>query len=196
MAFRKETTMNIYGLKELEKLMAKELPAAMSRQAVLGAMRASAKPMEKAAKAMVPNKGGKASGALADSIGLKTVPVSKSKYFAVMTLSPLSGDLAAWTKWMQHYGRTLNVINPRTGKADANAVGRIRHGHLVEFGFRHPSGKHVPARPFMRNAFDMTVDKYGDQFYQRLKTRIDNAIKKLNFVGPKAPRKVMKARGG
>ena len=27
--------------------------------------------------------------------------------------------------------------------------------HLVELGFRHRSGKHVPARPFLRPAYDM-----------------------------------------
>ncbi len=31
--------------------------------------------------------------------------------------------------------------------------------HLVELGFRHRSGKHVPARPFLRPAYDMFTPK-------------------------------------
>ena len=31
--------------------------------------------------------------------------------------------------------------------------------HLVELGFRHRSGAHVPARPFLRPAYDMFTPK-------------------------------------
>lgn len=185
--------MEVVGLKELEKVMRDELPATVSRQKTLQALRAASKPMVQTAKNNVP-KGG--SGALAESIGIKTVPKGRTNTFASMTVSPLSGNMTAWALWMKHYNRTINLIDRRTGKVDAGGIGRIRHGHLVEFGFRHTSGKHVPARPFMRKAFDEKADSFVNDFASKLRTRIENEVTKRKLVGPRIPRSVLRGRSG
>ena len=169
----KITKFRIDGLKELEKLMLKELPAATSRRAVLGAMRESAKPMRDTAKSKVK----KRSGALAESIGIKTVPKGRSKSFASIVVSPMSGNMMAWAKYLAHYKRSINLAG-KGGSLDTGKIGRIRHGHLVEFGFKHRSGKHVPARPFLRPAADQETPTYIRGFRGFLKKRVHTAITK------------------
>jgi len=39
----------------------------------------------------------------------------------------------------------------------SSSKGRIVH--LIELGFRHTSGKHIPARPFLRPAYDTFAPK-------------------------------------
>lgn len=157
----------LIGLKDLEKLMLETLPAETSRKVTLQAMRDAAKPMVEGAKAKA--KRGQ-SDALSESIGTKTLTARaalNSKYppFASLSLGPRSGVMTAWAKYLAHYGRGIK----------AKEIGRIRHGHLVEFGFRHKSGKHVPPRPFLRPAFDIHSADFLRYFKGHLKRRIERA---------------------
>lgn len=160
--------MDVFGLREVEQLMLKELPAAVARRVTLNAIRSSAKPMKEAAQVKVVKK----SHALMQSINTKTTPQRMSKTFASMTLSPISGNAAAWARYMVYYRRPVDI----------DKVGRIRHGHLVEFGFRHVSGKFVKARPFLRPAFDQEYQTFVSIFKKRLRTRVINAVKKQRAI--------------
>lgn len=166
----KHTEMQIFGVKELEHFLVKELPATVSRRVTLNAMRAAAQPMKAAVKAHSLKS--KRSGALWQSINLKTVPArlsARKGSYASMTLSPMS-NLSAWARYMSYYKKTAKSLD---------SIGRIRHGHLVEFGFRHwKTGQMIPAQPFMRPALDQTASGYIQDFKQRLATRVKNAVKK------------------
>ena len=173
--------MKVIGLKELEKIMVEDLPNTVARRTLLSAIRVSAKPMMNAAKAKVP-KGG--SGALAESIGLKTIRNRGfNKEFASMALAPMSGNLQAWAMYKDFYGggegSTASKI--QSGAIDSKTAKqkRIRHGHLVEFGFRHTSGKQVPARQFLRPAFDQEANGFVNSFRAHLSVRVKNAVKKI-----------------
>ena len=41
--------------------------------------------------------------------------------------------------------------------------------HLIEFGFTHKGGKYVPARPFMRPAYDTFTPKMLDEIREIIK---------------------------
>ena len=174
--------MKVYGLKELEKIMVEDLPNTVARRTLLSAIRVSAKPMQAAAKAKVP-KGG--SGALAESIGLKTIRNrGYNKEFASMALSPMRGNMQAWAMYKDFYGGGglgSTAAKVQSGSIDAKTAKEagIRHGHLVEFGFRHTSGKQVPARPFLRPAFDQESGGFVNSFRGHLAVRVKNAVDKI-----------------
>lgn len=50
----------------------------------------------------------------------------------------------------------------------SSSKGRIVH--LIELGYRHTSGKHIPARPFLRPAYD----KFSPKMLEDLKRIIAN----------------------
>ena len=147
----KKTTIKVEGLREVDKFMKESLPDAMARRKVtLQALRESAKPMVDGAKSRADR--GR-SGSLSESIGIKTISNSRTmaaaqasgrNTYAAVAVAPMSGNHKAWARYLNYYRRGINL----------SEVGRLRHAHLVEFGFRHTSGKHVPARPFLRPAFD------------------------------------------
>jgi len=170
-------SMKMTGLKELEKAMLKDLPNATNRRILLATMRKAAPPMVQAAKDNVPTGG---SGALAESIGIKTFRNrGNNNVFASVGIAPMSGNMAAWAKYMAHYNKTINLVDKRTGKVDAGKIGRIRHGHLVEFGFKQKDGKMYPARPFLRRAFDQRSVQFTKAFQSILGVKVKNAVKKI-----------------
>lgn len=183
----KEFTMEMKGARELEQLMLKNLPAKVARSQMLAGMRASAKPMVSYAKAIVA----KDSHALKISIGMRTLPVRKTmkragmeSAAAALQLGPMSGTgsnaLKAWAVYKAHHGQQVDLKR-------GVITGRIRHGHLVEFGFRHTSGKQVPARPFMEPAAKAMAPTFVNRFVRETRKRVERAIQKHNATsrGPR-----------
>lgn len=175
-------SMKCLGVKELEKILTKDLPNQTARRVLLSSIRQSAKPMQAAAKQKVVKK----SHALYESIGMKTIRNrGRNKEFASVALGPMSGNMQAWAMYMNYYkgdrsddwaGRQIQsgaISSKRARK------GRIRHGHLVEFGFTHTSGKRVPARPFLRPAFDQEANGFVRSFKDILKVKIETAAQKI-----------------
>ena len=172
--------MKVHGLRELEKIMVEDLPNTVARRVLLSTLRVSAKPMKEAAK----NKVVKQSGALAKSIGIKTIRNRGfNKEFASVALAPMSGNLGAWAMYKDYYGggagSTASKIQSGAIRSGDAKKGRIRHGHLVEFGFKHTSGKQVAARPFLRPAFDQEAGGFVNSFRAHLALHVKNAVKKI-----------------
>jgi len=187
----KEFEMTMKGGKELEQLMLKELPATVARRAMLSGMRVSAKPMVNYAKSIVARK----SHALKLSIGMKTLRESETKKrltdpvhsvglensAAALQLGPMSGTgkdaLLAWAVYKAHYGKSVELKK-------GSPIGRIRHGHLVEFGFKHTSGKQVPGRPFMEPAANAMAPVFVSRFVGETRKKVLAAIRKHNSRSP------------
>ena len=173
----------IEGLKELEDFMVKEFPAAISRRVILSGMRKAAKPTKEIAKSLVR----KRSHSLEKSIDFKTLPQKKSLragHFASLMMGIAGGGKAGTDAFLTHasyYKRKTTL-----GKV---LRGRIRHGHLVEFGFKHTSGKQVKARPFLRPAFDQGAPVFASQFSSIMKQRITAAVKRKRRGGKKGSKR-------
>ena len=178
-----KVTFEVNGLRELEKMMLKTLPANVSRNVTLAAMRESARPMEDGAKSQAMKS--KRSGSIVDSIGIKTVSKGRTlsggsmrgtslatNPYASITVSPLSKP-SSLKIYDDYYRR-----NKSRGYTEVNNHNRIRHAHLVEFGFKHKSGKHVPARPFLRTAFDDHVQDFLRFFRGTLKRKVLAGIRR------------------
>jgi hypothetical protein len=175
----------VEGLRELERLMIDGLPATSSRKVALAAMREAAKPMQASAK----RKARKRSGALAESIGFKsyltrrTIGGGKHNTFARLSLGPMSGNARAWAKYVAYYQKPIKVT-ARNGNVETN-IGRMRHSHLIEFGFNHArSGKKIPPMPYLRPAFDEESSGYMSTYRRILKKKVDAAIRKHNARSP------------
>jgi len=184
----KTSTFKIVGARELERWMLKELPAKLARTSTLAGMRKAAKPMVELAKIKVPFR----SGALWQAIGIKTVPsragVTASQLkgkntFAAIEIGPLSGTdgvaLSAWARYRAYYKRG-GISITRGGKVATSMLGRIRHGHLVEFGFKHKSGKQIPAQPFLAPAFNGGFPIYRRRLIADIRKKVEASINRHN----------------
>ena len=174
----------VEGLKELQDFMSKELPAATNRRVVLSGMRTAAKPTLAAAKF----KAKKRSHALEESLGFQSVTKNKSVregHFATLLMGPLiSGPKAmqAYLKYIAFYGKPVRAVGSN-GKLNVRQIGRIRHAHLVEFGYmaRSKGGgtrTRVPASPFLRPAFDENAGTFVNTFTGIMRKKIEAAVKK------------------
>jgi len=152
-----------------------QLPLDWQRKSVTSALRAAAKPMAAAAKRHAV----KTSGALAESIKIKANRKGRrGGMVSRVWILPVRTDSKAIAQYMTHYGKGIDSKRIKQG---------IRHGHLVEFGFR-AGNKQVGARPFLQPAFDQTWRKSVSVFKETLAKRTESRLKKL--------RKEAKARYG
>lgn len=193
------TKFRVEGARELEQFMLRELPAKLARKATLQGMRRAAKPMVGIVRAKAPYK----SGALKQAIGLKTVPMrggstdsqlsgitgGADSTFAALEIGALSGSsgaaLHAWARYKAFYGPNFGVL--KRGKISPSQIGRIRHAHLMEFGFNHHSGKRVPAQPFLEPGFNSGFLTYKNMLVREVRKQVEAAIRKHNSKssGPK-----------
>jgi len=191
----KTSTFRIEGAKELERWMLKELPAKLARTSTLAGMRSAAKPMVMLAKVKVPVR----SGALRQAIGIRTVPsrggVTQSSgipftignaedTFAAIEIGPLTGTsgagLNAWARYRAFYGGPNLDVTTKKGRIGIGMIGRIRHGHLMEFGFTHTSGKQVPPQRFLAPAFNGGFPIYRRRFVADVRKKVEDSIRKHN----------------
>ena len=128
--------LDLRGEKEMIKAL-KMLPGSINRRVIAKATRRAMKPVIKAARANL-NKS-KRTGQLRKSIGARTVKIE---------------DGIVWTgvgvrKGFDIQTEEFGNINPRL------------YAHLVEKGFQHRNGTTVPARPFLRPAWDNNRSRVG-----------------------------------
>lgn len=184
-----EVNLKMFGARELEELMVKSLPAMVARRTLLAGMRKAAEPTLNYAKAKVPSPSNKgSSGALRQSLGMITVGQNKSenqfgsKPVAHIRMGPLSGagarSMSAYAMYVSHY---------RGGKISLKKgapIGQIRHGHLVEWGFKMRDGRQYPARPFMGPAAQIGIPIFVSTLVRQTKKKVEAAIKRHNAKSP------------
>ncbi len=144
-----DISVKVLGLREVTKTLTKKLPPKARGKVVARAMRIAARAMVRTAKSAASR--GK-SGSLTASTSIwqdKKRSKGDRGTFVRLHLGPRRSNKAAILKyWTFYTGRTARPEDIASG---------IRHGHLVEFGV--PS-KGIPARPFLRPAFD----RHGREF--------------------------------
>ena len=162
---------------------------AMARRVLLAALHKAAEPV--IARGKITGKGirGGRSGALRLSLGTMTSrlgapthPQLNPRTAAAIAGGPLSGGrkqaLLAWSLYRAYYKK--RVISLKKG----SPIGRIRHGHLVEFGFTHRSGKQVPGTHFLEKAVPAMARTSVRRFKKVLSERTIRAIKRHNRRSP------------
>ena len=116
------------------------------------------------------------SGALAESLKVRAMPVRKRRQRGIaagMELVPVRYDKKAMAKYVHHYYTSRGEGVPPWVFIDG-----IRHGHLIEFGFSHRSGKKFSSRPFLYEAVKANFKAFEAEFSRGLWRRAENAIKR------------------
>ena len=111
------------------------------------------------------------SGVLSETI--KPRMVSKSKALAAgvasrVHITPVRDSRPGIQKYIDHYYTSRGKAAPTT-----IVTSGIRHGHLIEFGFKHRSGKVFGGRPFLGPA----LQHEGRQFVRVFANKIEHVIK-------------------
>lgn len=164
----------ILGLEDTIKAMKAAFPEAPEQQRRLlnATMRRSATmTFVLDAKQRAMSLGG--SGALADSIGIRTMPrgqLVSSRKVAGVYIAPLRHKPSAIRRYIGHYYAT--------SAPNTVVVNGIRYGHLVEFGHVARDGSHVAAKPFMGPAIDSQFNAYRGRFASDLGKKVEAAVKR------------------
>lgn len=179
-----EVQFKVKGLRELEELMVKSLPATVGRRVLLTSLRKSGDPAVALAQATAIGQSGiRKSGALAASIGMISTRLARSgaTHAAAIAIGPISGQAAkpllAYAMYRSYWKRGKNISSLKRG----SPVGSIRHGHFIEFGFNHVrSGKKIPGTHFLENAAAATGATSTIRFRTDLEKRLKATIAKHN----------------
>lgn len=143
----------LQGAKELRKLL-KHLPDRVARKVLRAAVNKAATPIVKSAR----RKASKESGTLRKSMGKKLVVNKKT-------------------------GSVMAIIGPRrevTGEFEGKQRVPANYAHLVEDGHIAADGSHVPAKPFLRPAYDEGKGPALETIKAGVKTGVVNEAKKLS----------------
>jgi len=161
-----QTRIEIKGLKELDARL-RELPVAIGRRVLSGALRSAALRIQKEAIARAPvssadvhKKGAK----LRDSI--RTATVAEATASATVVIHT---GRAYWARFIE-FGTKNRRLKTKTIMSD----GKRFYG--VEVGA-------ITAKPFMRPAYDSKVREAIERFGVALGVSLDRAVKRLNSGG-------------
>jgi len=145
----------VLGMEEILKKL-KKLPERVQKNVLTGAVRASAKPMIKEAKRLVPVK----SGTLKKSIGIRKRR-SKNKNIIHFSVAPITSVI-----------KKLQIANGV--KKPYDYAWRIEFGNSVSWG----NAKNPPI-PFMRPAFEKEGENTIKATKEYMNKRTDKEIAKL-----------------
>lgn len=118
---------------------------------VVAAARESAELILQKAKNLVPVDTGK----LKAAIQIKQVKMRAAKYSRIIIDQPIF------------------TIGPRYAKISAKKTGGVNYGHLVELGHKTKSGKHIPAKPYLRPAADGSKQEVVNLIIKSMNAALD-----------------------
>lgn len=176
-----ELSIKVHGLKDVTESIAAAFPKDLKQQRSIlnSAMRASAK------KDVVPivkrlALQGDESGALSESIAVRTMPLGKSLargFPATVYITPVRGNLKALGMYIAHYYTSRGEkVPPKV------ATSGIRHGHLIEFGWDQVNGVSQPPRSFLglgvQLGFSALYRSFRDQMGKKLEAAVRRRARK------------------
>ena len=167
----------VEGHKDVMKTMQAAFPADPKQQQRLlnAAMRKSA---QRSILPLAKNLAltGDGSGALSESLGIraqKQKDLRRKKLAGGVQIVSVRNNMNAIALYMNHYYTSRGKTVPASV-----AFSGIRHGHLVEWGFIHTSGKAVSGSPFLWPAARYGASGYKRHFAADLKKKIVAAVKR------------------
>lgn len=171
----------VEGLAELVELMQKKLPEFIQTKALHPALTKAAKPIIDEARALVPVKTGKVRRSI---YSYRDRDSTKQK--AVRSIGVRSGkrhgDKDAFYWKFVEFGRGESVVGKKRGAARGGE--RARSLGTPERGFFGKVVKAVPARPFMRPAFEAkklaAIEEFKKYMGPEIQRAADRYSKQLN----------------
>jgi len=155
-------SMQLFGDKELQKRL-EQLAPKLEKKALRRGVTKGMRQVAKLAKSNAPRE----TGTLKRSIGQKIKTVRGSVYGIV---GPRKGFKTAVTVSKRGKKKRLTKSAEAKGGTATEYRDPIRYAHLVEFGSRSKSG-----RPFLRPAFDASVDSVLGTIKSELRSEVNKA---------------------
>jgi hypothetical protein len=176
-AFVIDGSVEVRGLKNAIKAMNSAFPKNPKQKMRLlnSAMGAAAAPTILATAKQLAMQGD-GSGALSESLGIRSTGLRKTLKrgkAASVEIVPIRDNKKAMRMYVDYYYTKRGKI-PHIGILNSG----IRHGHLVEWGFRHVSGVDVPARSFLRAAVQARYKGYKSRFAKNLRKKTEAAVRR------------------
>jgi HK97 gp10 family phage protein len=162
----------VLGLKHLEDVLLRQIPAEARQGVMVGALKEAAKPIVAAAKQGYSALDGSGSLAIATSTWRSRRAERHGNHFASVEVGPRRSNRKALAAYYVYYGRKL------TPRALNNG---IRHAHLVEWG----TARGMRAHRVMTRAFDSQAPAAVKSFTSILGKRIERATARMGRRQPK-----------
>ena len=142
--------LKVEGLDHLQRVLTEQLPAKAQTKVMVRALKRSARPMVDAARAGYRSLGASGSLAQATNAWQRKKGALRGDTFASVEVGPRRRNRAALAKYYEYYRK---AVRPKA------LINGVRHGHLVEFGFKHRGGKSVAGKGILGGV----MERYGRQ---------------------------------
>lgn len=156
---------DVQGLRHLEDVLLRQIPAEARQGVLAGALKEAAKPIIAAAKQGYDALDGSGSLSMAMGSWRSKRAERYGNTFASVEIGPRRSNRKALAAYYAYYGRKV------TGKMLSRG---LRHAHLVEWGTSR-----TPARRVLTRAFDAQAPAAVKSFGTILGKRLDRAIARM-----------------
>lgn len=183
------TEIRVEGLQELRELLQQRLPEHIRTKALQSALTRAARPILTEAKARVPVKTGRAQRAIYSYRSRESTKVRAVRHISVRAGRRHGEKDAYYWKWVE-FGRGVSVVGKKRGAPRGGE--RARSLGTPERGWFGREVKAVPARPFMRPAFEAKKTEALERFRQYMGPEIEKAATRYSRnLNAKLRRKVL-----
>jgi HK97 gp10 family phage protein len=167
----------VEGLAELTELLKKRLPEEIQTRALHPSLARAARPIVNEARSLVPVKTGKVRRAIYSYRDKDSTKVRAVRSIAVRAGRRFgTGDAFYW-KWVE-FGRGISAVGKKRGEPKGGA--RARSLGTPERGFFGKQVAAVPAKPFMRPAFEAKKYVAIEEFRKHMGPEIQKAAERLH----------------
>jgi HK97 gp10 family phage protein len=158
------TKVEVKGLKELRDVLTRKLPIELQGKPVQNALSKAARPIVREARRLAPERTGRLKRAIYSFRSRASTRTRQSRLIGVRSGKRFKGKDAFYWKWVE-FGR--GAVTRKRG-----VLGTPSNG------FFGREVKAVPARPFLRPAFQSQKERSVEEFRRSLAPEIEKAAKK------------------
>jgi HK97 gp10 family phage protein len=168
---------HVEGLEELSDLLKSKLPEFIQTKALHPALTKAARPIINDARARVPVKTGKVRASIYSYRDRDSTKVKAVRSISVRSGRRFGAKDAYYWKWVE-FGRGESAVGKKRGAPRGGE--RARSLGTPATGFFGKRVKAVPARPFLRPAFEAQKFTAIEQFRQSLAPEIEKAANRYS----------------
>jgi HK97 gp10 family phage protein len=167
----------VEGLQELRELLLRRLPEHIQTKALQAALTKAARPILNEAKARIPVKTGRAKRSIYSYRSRLSTKQKAVRHIAVRSGRRYGSKDAYYWRWIE-FGRGEVVVGKKRG-APRGGERAASLGNMTA-GWFGKSVKAVPARPFMRPAFEAKKYAAIETFRQHMGPEIEKAANRYS----------------
>lgn len=167
----------VEGLQELRDLLLRKLPDHIQTKALQASLTKAARPIVNEAKARIPVKTGTAKRAIYTYRSRLSTKQKAVRHISVRSGRRFGAKDAYYWRWIE-FGRGVSVVGKKRGAPRGGE--RARSLGTPSAGWFGKEVKAVPARPFMRPAFEAKKYMAIEKFRQHMGPEIEKAADRFS----------------